>query len=246
MANKKLTGKEIATRMVELRNLRKLHTHDRQQIIELKAENKELRQLFGAAQEHLQTQAIQIAELQSMVFGRKKRPPTGGTPIETDPLFSAPPRTRDSYHRPVPPARAITNEVSLSLPDHCTCGGSFKDITAHVRYEEDIPLPDVTPEYRSKLVTKYVIERGVCKNCGKPTAARDLGGQAVSLGLNMRLLVSHLISVLGMSYAQAMNLLWAQRRKKRTGGHSTNTTPAMVTGVQPIESRHSSSSGCSC
>ena len=40
---KKLTAEEIAIRMVELRNLRVAHKHDRKQIKELRAEVKQLK-----------------------------------------------------------------------------------------------------------------------------------------------------------------------------------------------------------
>lgn len=45
MSRTKLTDQEVATRMVELRNLRKLHANDRKQIVALTAENKELRDI---------------------------------------------------------------------------------------------------------------------------------------------------------------------------------------------------------
>jgi transposase len=91
----------------------------------------------------------------------------------------------------------------------CPCGGSFNPdtVTTHDRYEEDIPLPELTPGYQSHLVTRYRIQRGQCLACGKHTSERDLGGAQVSLGLNVRLLVCHLVSVVGMSYAQTASLL---------------------------------------
>lgn len=214
MSRAKLSDDVIAVRMVELRNLRKLHTHDRKQIAELKTDNQELRQLLNQALEQNKTQAIQIAELQTMVFGKKKRPPMGGTPIGTDPLspVSMPvSRSKDSYRRPLPPAGSVTTEVALPLPAACTCGGSFapEKRAVHQRFVEDIPLPELTPGYQARLVTKYVIERGICLACGKATVGgnRDLGGAQVALGPNVRLLVCHLISVVGMSYSQVTGLL---------------------------------------
>ena len=207
---RRLSDDVVAARMVELRNLRTLHTHDQKQIAELKTDNQELRQLLNQALEQNKTQAMQIAELQTMVFGRKKRPPMGGTPIGSD---SSPvekkSRSKDSYRRPMPPMSAITSEVVVPLPDTCACGGTFGPVTAHERYEEDIPLPELTPHYQAKLVTKYLIERGTCLACGKATRGMDtyLGGQVVTLGSNVRLLVAHLISVVGMSYAQVIGLL---------------------------------------
>ena len=212
MYGKKLTDQEIAARMVELRNLRKLHARDRKQIAELKTENRELRQLLNQALEQNKKQAIQIAELQTMVFGRKKRPPMGGTPIGSELLSPEKAvRAKASYRRPLPPASAITSEVAVPLPASCSCGGSFdpRSVTTHDRYEEDIPLPELTVGYQAKLVTKYVIERGVCLACGRAAVggSKDLGGQAVMLGPNVRLLVAHLVGVLSLSYAQTAKLL---------------------------------------
>jgi transposase len=212
MYGKRLTDTEIAARMVELRNLRKLHAHDRKQIVALKLRVKTLEQEKADDRAYfeslIQKQAIQIAELQSMVFGKKKRPPMGGTPIGTP---NRQPRIASSYRRPLPPASSVTVEVALPLPAACRCGGSFdpNSRSIHDRYEEDIPLPELTPGYQAKLVTKYCIERGRCLACGKAATGggKDLGGQAVTLGPNVRLLVAHLVSVLGMSYAQTAKLL---------------------------------------
>lgn len=42
--------------------------------------------------------------------------------------------------------------------------------------------------------------------CGRATSGRDLGGAVVSLGSNVRLLICHLISTMGMSYSQVAGL----------------------------------------
>src|SRR2546430_757159 len=211
---KKLTVTEVAARMVELRNLRSLHAHDRKQIAALKLRVKTLEQEKADDRAYfeslIQRQAIQIAELQTMVFGKKKRPPTGKA-VPVLPLPVPTPRTKGSYRRPLPPASAITTEVALPLPAACSCGGSFDPTrtTIHERYVEDIPLPGLTPDYQSHLVTKYVIERGSCLACGKAATggSRGLGGQTVTLGPNVRLFVTHLVGLVGMSYAQVTNLL---------------------------------------
>lgn len=113
MSRTKLTDEEVATRMVELRNLRTLHARDRKQITEIKAENAELCQMVATLQ-------IQVAELQTTVFGKKKRPPMGGTPIGADLTLEAKNgRSKDLYRRPLPPASAVTKEVALPLPETC-------------------------------------------------------------------------------------------------------------------------------
>ena len=209
MYGKKLTAAEITARMVELRNLRKLHAHDREQIGQLKAENGALRALVDEQQAAITTFKIQIAELQTMVFGKKK-PPRGGTPIVPELLVANKlARTKASYRRPIPPATAITADVVVPLPAACVCGGSFDQgkTTIHDCYEEDVPLPELTPGYQAKLVTKYIVERSICLACGKVASGKTLGGQAVLLGPNVRLLVAHLVSVVGMSYSQVAKLL---------------------------------------
>lgn len=173
-------------------------------------------------------QAIQIAELQTMVFGKKKWPPTGGTPAEIPESFVTlkQPRSKGSYRRPLPPASAVTKEVAVPLPATCSCGGVFDPDTVaiHERFEEDIPLPELTPDYQSRLVTKYAISRGKCLKCGKATTGSktDLGGAQVTLGSNVRLLVCHLIGVVGLSYAQTAGLLLALYGLRVTDGEIAN------------------------
>jgi transposase len=224
----KLTDQEIATRMVELRNLRKLHARDRKQIAELKMENQELHSTVAKQQATIATLQIQISDLQTMVFGKKKRPPAGGTPTHPAGRLepSKQPRTKASYRRPLPPASAVTEEVAAPLPEVCSCGGSFDlaSVTMHERFEEDIPLPELTPDYQSRLVTKFRIERGICLACGKAATGNktNLGGAQVALGPNVRLLVCHLISVVGLSYAQTAGLLLSLYGLHLTDGEIAN------------------------
>lgn len=207
---RRLSDNVVAARMVELRNLRTLHANDRKHIVELKTDNKAIRADNTELRQMVATLQIQVAELQTMVFGKKKRPPTDGTSVVSDPFPLVPVvRTKGSYRRPIPPASAVTKEVALPLPETCTCGGNFDPVlvTTHDRYEEDIPLPELTANYQPHLVTKYRVERGICLQCGKATSTRELGGAEVSLGPNVRLLVCHLIAGIGMSYSQVTNLL---------------------------------------
>lgn len=158
-------------------------------------------------QKQLDTLKIQLAELQTMVFGKHRRPPTGtgGVPPKPD-AKSKSPRTSGSYRRPVPPDSDVTGTELNSVSSCGQCGGELTSITTHERYTQDIPLPDLTAGYQSTLVTKHVVQRGVCTRCGRATSGRNLGGAMVALGPNVRLLVCHLVSTVGMSYSQVQYL----------------------------------------
>jgi hypothetical protein len=105
----KRTPDQIHQKLQEGRNYKQLYTELKLKYDEvtgqLKQENQELRQLLNQALEQNKTQAIQIAELQTMIFGKKKRPPAGGMPVPKDEVLTNPKvaRTKDSYRRPVPP-----------------------------------------------------------------------------------------------------------------------------------------------
>lgn len=226
---KKLSQKEVAKRLVRLRNLEQLHRLSKQmrskkdELIATQTEQiDKLKVLVTGQQEFIEAQAIRIAELETMVFGKKKRPPSG-TPAPKDTVTTNPklPRSKASYRRPLPPATAITT-TELMTVDHCQCGGELTSLTTQERYQEDIPLPELTPSYQAKLVTKYIIERGICLTCGKATSGKNLGGQAVTLGPNARLLICHLVSVMGMSYTQVTSLLLSLYGLRTTDGEIAN------------------------
>lgn len=82
---RKLSDDVIAARMVELRNLRVLHAAAREREQLKDARILELETIVAEQQAVIATLQIQIAELQAMVFGKKKRPPTG-TPTCHDPI----------------------------------------------------------------------------------------------------------------------------------------------------------------
>jgi transposase len=202
----KLSEAVVKQRLQQLRNLQKAHIRDLEKIALLETLVSVHEATIARQQQQLDTQAIQIAELQTMVFGKRRQPPTG-TPGSGKDLPPSPklPRTKDSYRRPLPSVGTITTTEHCAAPT-CACGGELTDITTHDRFVEDIPLPNLTPGYQPKLVTRLVVERGVCSRCGKPRSGRDLGGAVTSLGPNIRLLVSHLASASGMSYSQVATL----------------------------------------
>lgn len=207
-SGRKLSQQEIEHRLQEGRNYKHLYTELKLRFDDLSHDHKQCPKLLADLQAILATQSIRIAELEAMVFGKKKRPPSGRLAPLLSPLVIEH-RDADSYRRPTPPPAAITETVSVPLPKHCACGGSFDQasVTTHDRYQEDIPLPELTADYQPHLVTKFAVQRAVCNGCGHATAEQQLGGQPVTLGTNVRLLVTHLVAVVGMSYNQVTHLL---------------------------------------
>lgn len=218
---KKLSDSVIEARMADWRNLKALHQHDRIQIKRLKAENKQLKQELIDQREYFESiiekQNARIAELETMVFGRKQKPRSGSTAKTAKVL-----RGTASYRRPIPPASAITSEEHHSINDCHHCHGPLTDKEQYTKYIEDIVLAALSQNAQFNKVEKLTIERGYCVSCGKYSSAKDLRGQDVNLGPNVRSLICYLITLRDHSYSQVVNLLWDLYKFKITEGEITN------------------------
>ncbi len=221
MGRKKLSDDEIKLRLQEGRNYKRLYVELKDKFDEIKVENKQLKQGL-ADQRHyfeaiIETQAAQISELQTTVFGRKKRPRSGGgRPALAKPRDSA------SYRRPKLTEAEVTSEAHHAITDCRHCGGPLTDKAECIRFVEDIILAALNAQVQFKTVEQHTIERGYCVSCGKHSSAQDLRGQAVSLGPNVRLLVCYLITLRDHSYDQVTHILWDLYRFKITDGEITN------------------------
>ena len=221
-SGKKLSDSEIKQRLIRLSNLEQLHAHDRAQITTLKAENKALKQqvvdLTARFEALFEKQQVRIEELETMVFGRKKWPRSGGG--QTPPKQ---PRDAASYRRETPPASAITSEEHYAIESCRHCGGLLTNKEEHTRYVEDIILAALSPDSTTqfKTVEKHTIERGYCVSCGKYSSAKDLRGQVVSCGPAVRSLVCYLVTLRDHSYDQVVTILWDLYRFKLSDGEIT-------------------------
>jgi len=205
----KLSDAVIEARMIEWRNLKALHQKDRLQIRQLKAENKQLKQELIDQRKYFESiierQAAQIEELQTMVFGRK---PKSGLEAKVKTAVVKQARTNSSYRRPLPPASAITSEEHHVIANCHRCGHELIDKTEAIRYEEDIELAALNPQLSSKKVTRHTIETGWCSKCGQNSSAKDLRGQVVTIGPNVRSLIVYLVVQSDQTYSQVIDLLW--------------------------------------
>lgn len=209
---RELTKKEIYERMVELRNLRKLHAAARNRVVVLEEENKtlkarvrELEKENTALKQEVADIRYQLEELKTILFGKKRVARETVTP-DTDTYDDAAaedekqpprtPRTPDSYHRPIPKEEEVTKTVHHRFP-------KSKKGKKRLRtyYVEDIPL-DI-----EKIVTKYVVEQWYDPVKWQWVSCEPLPATRVALGDNVRVLIATLITIQRLSYGQVRTLL---------------------------------------
>jgi hypothetical protein len=104
------------------------------------------------------------------------------------------PRTKESYVRSVPHDDEVTTTVYHSLPE-----GDYKKIRTKIFYVEDIPL-DI-----HKTVEKHIVIQGYKDRMWVGEVA--LPYAKVTLGENIRMLVTTLVTEQRLSYSQAQELL---------------------------------------
>lgn len=216
-----LSEQQIKQKLSEGRNYKRLYLELKDKFDEIKAENKQLKQELTDQRQYfsaiIETQAAQISELRTMVYGRKKRPRSGGGQ-EASKL----PRDTASYRRPTPPEDEVTSEMQLAINNCHHCGSPLTDKEVFVRYVEDIILAALHTTPQFKIVEKHTIERGYCTRCGKYSSAADLRGQESTIGPMVRTLICYLITLRDHSYDQVQGILWDLYRFKVTDGEITN------------------------
>jgi transposase len=233
-----LSDQVVSQRMIEWRNLKVAHAKDQKIIATLRAENKQLRAdlaALTAKYEYIfETQAARITELETIVFGRRRKgKDTRSSDDSSNP--KAPPRTPGSYRRDTPDESDVTSHAHSSVDACSHCGGKLIDIVDHIRYVEDIVLAanNPNPEIKFKTVVKQTIERGYCIPCGSYTSAKDLRGQIATFGPNVRSLVCYLITLRDHSYSQVIQMLLDLYGLKITSGEIANALEDKRTALLP-------------
>jgi len=212
----RLSETTIRQRFVEWRNLKQLHAAQKRRNQQLEAHNHQLtrriQQLelqLAQRDRYIEKLELRIGDLEKMVFGEKKKDKDSSSSQSssnnTDQNNNRQPRSRDSYQRSQPQDKDITATKHHPIAACRHCGGPLSRFEEVVRYVEDIILPQLLGKL-TRTVTKHVIERGYCGNCGVWSAAQDLRGQLVALGRNVKLLVVYLTTILDCSYEQVKTL----------------------------------------
>jgi len=201
----RLSKEEINARMVELSNLRRLYAVQKTRLGMFKEENKQLKErvatLETAYAEQREINAdlkLQMEELRTIVFGRRRKKDTD---LDDTPSAPQTPRTIESYKRPLPKERDVTETKDHPI-DACThCHGQLSERQIVTCFEEDVPLP------QKKTVVKRTIEKGYCSVCKKWSAGAPLPAAPVILGGNVKRYVTYLSVVCRQSYSQIQDIL---------------------------------------
>ena len=176
---------------------------------------KEQQEKINLAEKEIVELKLQIGQLQQTIFGKGRGKKLDEVCLEPEPKPKpkTKPRTKESYRRRTPPPESITSTIVAKLPEHCSCGGTFKNVSVEERFEEDIPLPGLAKNYQSHLTTRLLIETGTCTVCRRTKTGRDqngrtysLSGQTTKLGKRIRLLAATLNTVCGLSHSKVIKL----------------------------------------
>lgn len=218
---KRLSDQEIKLRLQEGRNYKRLYLELKIKYDEVVLENKQLRQELLDQRQYfesiIETQAAQIAELQTMVFGRKKRDRSGDNDNKP-----SQPRGPESYRRDTPKDETITSEEHHAINACHHCGGPLTDKEEYVRFVEDIIIAALNNLAKFKTTVKQTIERGYCVPCGNYSSAKDLRGHETTIGPVARTVVCYLVTLRDHSYSQVIALFWDLYKFKITDGEITN------------------------
>jgi len=202
-----LTRKEEYALKQRLRNKEKLHQAARDRVVSLEQENKHLKQVIkerdarvDTLEEEVTTLKLQIEELRTMVFGKRKKRGTGTNNTnksEGRKKPARPPRTKQS--RPIPTDEEVTEIIEHPI-EVCTCGETLTEQSTRTYYEEDIPL-------QSRIVRKHTVHTGWCVRCRKRVSAIPLPCAEVVLGETVKRYITYLSVVCRLSYSQIQTTL---------------------------------------
>ena len=210
MIKRGLSTEEVKKRLIRLRNLEFLHEQQRFKIWNLRDENRGLKKeiatlkmVVGEQQKTIDTLKLQIEELRTIVFGKKRKKeerididddtPTLETVVNC--------RTPESYKRITPKEDEVTNTKDHPV-DACNhCGGKISEREIVIYFVEDIPLP------QKKVVIKHVVEKGYCEPCKRWSTEEPLPSAGVILGPNVKRYVTYLSVICRQSYGQIQAIL---------------------------------------
>lgn len=229
MSNR-LSDETIRSRMTEWRNLKHLHVAQGRRIVHLEEENRTLKSRLADLEEKnvalvasLTDITFQLDEMKTLLFKKHRR---ARDIIDDDDMDDPPrvPRTPESYKRPVPTEAEVTETKQHPLLR------VFVRTRTKVYYTEDIPLAT------GKIVVKHIVEQGYDPVLRQWVSASTLPTTPVTLGDNVRVLVSTLITIERLSFDQVRMMLRMLFKIHISDGEITNILDKEAARLAPAES----------
>lgn len=195
-----LSKAEIQQRLQQLRNYEKLYPELQKKYEVEKVKRKQLELRVIELEKNNETLKLQIEELRTMVFGKKRKKDDDNDPyLPTGKkgLVKRKKRTKASFRRLVPLDDEVTKEERHSIDTCPDCHEPLTNVQVVIRFTEDIVLPAL--ENLKHVVRKH-IETGFCPQCRKQRSDIPIAKQVCSLGNNVRSRITYCITVLGMTF----------------------------------------------
>ena len=192
----KLSPQEINRRMIQWRNDRMLEPQRKKRMQELEARCHALEEENTELKTMVETLLLRVEQLETMVFGRKKKPDDhDDVPPTSSGTAKKSIRSSASFRRAIPKPEDITGHTHHTLTACPDCGHALHRKQTVIRFVEDIPL-------LQKIVMQQTIERGFCPQCRKTQSAIPVSFQNCTLGPNVRLYVLFAVTVLGLTFGK--------------------------------------------
>lgn len=222
----RLSEQEVKKRLVRLNNLERLYPKARTRIASLGQEVKVLKATMAAQQKTIEDLKLQMEELRTIVFKRKKPPANRGNDHGNPLSPPAKPRTPDSYQRPIPKDNEVTDTHPHPI-NQCDCGSAISKKRMRIFYEEDIPIPV------RKTITKHIVEQGYCPACQKWKSAVKLPTATLIIGPNIQKYTCYLSVMCRLSFTQIQNILQDTYHMAISQGEIANILARQADNLRP-------------
>ncbi|MEK6526557.1 MAG: IS66 family transposase, partial [Nitrospirota bacterium] len=206
----------------------------------LRTRIKELEAIVASQATLIETLSLRVEQLETMIFGRRKKRAEPSRPDEHDDLGASGARSADrpaaSYRRPSPRDEDVTDTIHHTLSACPDCHAKLTDLKIITRFSEDI-LPLAEWHRVLKRVTRHRITTGYCCTCRGRKSPIAIPPQTTSLGENVRQFVAFAIVVLRLSFEQVESLLAGTMRLRLSDGEVTHLLAKEACVLRPAYER---------
>ncbi len=232
---------EIRKRMRKLSNYENIiYPQIKERSSRLREENRKLKKENARLEEEnkqIEKLKLQLEELRILKFGKKRtnvksstkvipknegaEPETNAEENEKKAGEKKNQRSAESYRRPKPDPKKITDRLRLEIEECPECGEPLVDKKEHIHYREDLYEIEKILENAQRIV-ETIIESGKCESCKKRQYAMEVPKQNVIIGENLREMVVYMTVIQGQSYTEVQRGLWHQYGMAISSGEVAN------------------------